>query len=65
MLQSTAKYISWIALLILVGSPLLFLFDVLTLEQVKDWMAVATILWFLGRCSFLLGPKKPGKPGHP
>ncbi len=40
------RAVSLIALLATIVPPLLFVADVLDLDQVKAWMAVAAVVWF-------------------
>jgi hypothetical protein len=46
-MKSIAQIISWLALAGTIVPPLLFMADKLPLPQVKAWMLVATILWFV------------------
>jgi uncharacterized membrane protein YfcA len=46
-MKSIAQIISWFALAGTIVPPLLFMADKLPLPQVKAWMLVATILWFV------------------
>lgn len=46
-MRAIAKYIAWIALVVLVAPPLLFLAGTITdLPTVKTLMLAATLLWF-------------------
>jgi hypothetical protein len=46
-MKSFAQIISWLALAGVIVPPLLFMADTLTLPQVKTWMLISTILWFI------------------
>lgn len=46
-MKSFAQIISWLALAGVIVPPLLFMANTLTLTQVKTWMLIATIVWFI------------------
>ena len=46
-MRAVARVISWLALAGTILPPLLFFADRMTLDQVKLWMLVATVAWFV------------------
>jgi hypothetical protein len=58
--KKVLEVISYLSLVLVVGAPVLFYTDRLTLDQCKWWMLVATIVWFAS-ASFWIGAKKPGE----
>lgn len=54
------EIISYLALAGVVGAPIMFYMGKLTLEQNKEWMLIATIVWF-ATASFWIGTKKKGE----
>lgn len=47
------KIISWIALLIVVVVPLLYLKGSMELPTVKNWLLIATIVWFVSASFYM------------
>jgi len=45
-MKALVKIISYLSLILLIGSPFLFFFQKITLEKNKELMLIATILWF-------------------
>jgi hypothetical protein len=46
-MKRIAALISWLALAAAIAPALLFFFDKMTLDAVKLWMLVATVVWFV------------------
>lgn len=46
-MRRVAQIVSWIALIGALAPACLFFVDRCTLEQVKQWTLVATIVWFI------------------
>jgi len=42
-----ARVISWMSLIVLTGSALLFLAGRMELQQVKMYMIISTVIWFI------------------
>ena len=47
MIMILARVISWISLIVLTGSSFLFLAGRMELQQVKLYMIVSTVVWFI------------------
>jgi hypothetical protein len=46
-MRSAARVVSWLALAATIVPPLLFFADRMALGDVKLWMTVATVVWFV------------------
>jgi hypothetical protein len=56
-MRRIAQTISWIALVATLVPAFAFFFDGCTLEQVKQWMLWATVVWFVAT-PFWMGREK-------
>lgn len=56
-MKKVLEIISYLSLVLIVASPVLYYMDQISLEQNKGWMLLATIIWF-GTASFWIGTKK-------
>ncbi len=45
-MRKVLPILSWIALVGVIAPPVMYLADFVTLESVKTWMLVFTIVWF-------------------
>ena len=43
---AASRLVSWLALGATIVPPMLFYVDRMTLDQMKLWMLIATVLWF-------------------
>jgi hypothetical protein len=53
-----AQVVSYVALAAVVGLAFLFYFDAMDLEQMKRWMLIDTIVWFVAT-PLWMGRAKP------